>query len=741
MPHCAEVNTIMGAVANEAGGAGGGKTYPGAVVPFGMVQLSPDTITGGDNGAGYSYAHPTIEGFSFTHLSGIGWYGELGNIQTMPVAGPRRYYSATNEYAAAHIGSIGWESRYDHETEITRPGYYAVTLTDYDIRVEATAARHCGALRFTFAQAGEGHVMIDLYRRIGGHSDAQHIEVVDDQTLTGRILCTPAGGGWGHGKGNIRYELHFVSRFSRPMRSWAIWDGGAVYEGASAHSGSATGFAADFDVSAGQPIEFHTAISFVDAAGAQHNFECEDCAFDAMRAQAERSWEAALSAIEVGGGTPEAREVFYTSLYHVLLDPRDFSDCDGRYRIDMGAPRRIGDYVFRTVFSGWDVYRSAFPLLTLVRPDVVSDEINSLIEISLANAGAPFPRWELLGIESGCMVGDPGANVLCDAYMKGIASYDVQAAYSICRRWWLGEASGMGELSDYNRLGYFPGDISRTLEYTFTAWCLAQLADALGHADDAAEFRRRAQNYRNIYDSSAGWMNRRTADGAFMPFESKYDERGCVESNIYQQTWFVPHDIDGLCALMGRARFERELDEFFEKADLSAFWNDNYNHSNEPVHTVPHIYVHIGKPHKAQYWVRRIQQEAYRPGPYGYCGNEDVGQMSAWYVLTALGLNQCACASNLFEVNTPLFPSASIALDPKYHRCGRDSALRICTDRDPATHPYISGLALNGVELNRAWLTWEELTDGGTLTYHLSAEPTAFGCDNRPGAQFKNVRP
>ena len=241
--------------------------------------------------------------------------------------------------------------------------------------------------------------------------------------------------------------------------------------------------------------------------------------------------------------------------------------------------------------------------------------------------------------------------------------------------------------------------------------------------EDAAEFFRRAQNYRNIFNPENGWMNRRAADGAFAPFTSKYDQKGCVESNIYQQTWFVPHDIDGLVQLMGKERFVRELDEFFEKADLSAFWNDDYNHSNEPVHTVPHIFNRIGQPEKTQYWVRRIQKESYRPGPYGYCGNEDVGQMSAWFVLTAMGMHQSCLASNEFELNTPLFPRVSLTLDPACHACTVARTLTISTDCDPETHPYVASVELNGTPLGRMYVTWDELTAGGELMFRLIDRP------------------
>ncbi len=728
MSHYNEVNTIMGAVASERGmqGVGGGKTYPGAVLPFGMIQLSPDTITGGDNGAGYSYGHPTIEGFSWIHLSGIGWYGEFGNLQTMPISGERRYFSGTNRHTKIRIGEMGWQSHYDHAREITRAGYYAVELTDYDIYAEAVAARHSGALRFTFRRGGESHIALDLHRRIGGHSDKQMLRVIDRQNLEGSVLCTPAGGGWGHGEGNVRYELHFVMQLSKPMKSHAMWNEGEVFENAAEMSGTSLGFIADFDLTENEQVEVHAAISFVDMSGAKNNFAAEDASFDELRCRAEAEWTSALNIIDVEGGEKRDREIFYTSLYHTLLDPRDFSDCDGRYRADMRAPKKAEGFTFRTVFSGWDVFRSAFPLFSLVRPEVVRDEINSLMEISEMNDGAMFPRWEIAGIESGCMVGDPGANVLCDAYVKGISGYDAERAYRICRRWWLGDRKEQGILADYNRLGYFPGDISKTLEYSFTAWCLHRMAQKLGHAEDAAEFKRISMNYKKLFNPENGWMNRRGENGEFMPFDGKYDERGCVESNVYQQIWFVPHDIEGLRKLMGGERFVRELEELFEKADFAAFWNDDYNHSNEPVHTVPHIFNHIGQPHRTQYWVRRIQKEAYRTGPYGYCGNEDVGQMSAWFVLTAMGLHQSTIASNRFELNTPLFSRVRISLNPDFHVCGMSGMLEIITDRDPQTHPYIAGVEINGRVIDRSYLTWKEIADGGRVCFKLSAHPSGI---------------
>ena len=721
MTHYFEANPLMGAVANEVSGHGGGKTYPGAVLPFGMVQLSPDTITGGDNGSGYSYGHPTIEGFSYVHLSGVGWYGEFGNLQTMPISGPRRYFSGTNAHAKNLLGESGWASHFDHASEIARPGFYSIELTDYDILAEAVAARHTGVLRFTFRRPGESHIVIDLHRRIGGRSDEQFLRVVDPQTLEGRILCTPAGGGWGHGAGHAQYEIHFTTRLSRPMDSWRFWENDAVFENIPEKTGTSLGFCADFDLEANAPVEVHTAISFVDLPGAKNNFRLEDAPFDVLRQRAEAEWTSALSLIDAEGGSDADREVFYSSLYHTLLDPRDFSDCDGRCRPAMRDPFVADSYTHRTIFSGWDVYRSAFPLFTILRPDVVRDEIRSLMTLSSMNGGSLFPRWEIVGIESGCMVGDPGSNILADACLKSIPGFDAEQAYQLIRPHYL--AAPQGELADFTRLGYIPGDISKTMEYSFTAWCLARMAGKLNHPEDAAKFDRLSGNWRNLFNPLTGWPGCRDQSGAFLPFSSKYDQTGCVESNVYQQVWFVPHDIHGLRTLMGEDRFDRELEEFFEQADLSAFWNDAYNHSNEPVHTVPHIFSQTGRPHLTQYWVRRIQKEAYRPGPYGYCGNEDVGQMSAWFVLTAMGLHQSCPASDRFDLNTPLFRRVTLSLHPAFHSCAVSRTLTVSTDRDPQTHPYISGVELNGRPLDRLFVTWDELTSGGELRFRLRPDP------------------
>lgn len=724
------VNTIVGAVADipvvysGTVPAGGGKTYPGAVAPWGAVQFSPDTITGGDNGPGYSYHNTTIEGFSINHLSGIGWYGDLGNFQIMPTIGEVPFHSGTNIHARYQPGTPGRESAFDHDTEITEAGHYGVTLARYGIRVETTVTTRCGIMRMTFPKADKARVLIDLARRIGGYSEWQNVRVVDDYTIEASIYCPYTAGGWGHGDGHVSYTLHVYAQFNRPFDTYGIWDNGADLGAKAAYHGENSGFYAEYATTEGEEILLKAGISYISAENARKNLEAEAAHWDFDRyvADMQAAWDKQLAAVTAEGSEKD-KQKFYTCLYHTFLDPRIYTDCNGEFLAPDGSVQKTDQYLCRTVFSGWDVYRSEFPLLTLIQPEAVNDMICSLIQ-SAEHNHAPFPRWELFGIETGCMVGDPGAIIASDAYCKGIRNYDTEKAWEICRDTAYGKYPNRSGRDSMLKYGYIPGDISQTAENAFADWCIARFAEASGHPEDAERLYRQSMNYRNIFDPETGWMRRKDENGNWMEESGLYDERGCVESNIFQQSWFVPHDIPQLIELMGGAEvFCERLEKFLSGADLSALWNDDYNHSNEPCHTVVHLFNHAGKPWRTQYWVRRIQNEAYHEGPFGYCGNEDVGQMSAWFVLTALGFHSTTAASNRFDINTPYFKKQVVKLNPKYHNCLVSDTLTIETDLDPAKNWYIRGVSLNGKEISRSYLTYEELTAGGVLRYELSAKP------------------
>ncbi|MBE6653526.1 MAG: glycoside hydrolase family 92 protein [Ruminococcaceae bacterium] len=705
---------------------GGGKTHPGAICPFGMVAFGPDTLEGGDNGSGYSYHHTTIDGFSINHMSGVGWYGDLGNFQVMPTTGKLNLLSGTYRDALTTRADRGYESDFRHETEITEAGYYAVTLDTYGVRAETTSSVHAGMIRMTYPADVTRRVQINLARRIAGRSPWQELTVTEDRILEGRIHCPSTHGGFGRGAGRVSYDLYFRAEFSEPWADYGVWNKNAPVEGKqTSYSGEELWFYGEFPAGA-EPVCLKVAVSYVNPEGARDNFaaEAEGVSFDEMHAGATAAWEEALSVISVEdpAAHPDTLTVFYTTLYHALLDPRIYSDVNGNYLSADNTVRHTESFAKRTVFSVWDVFRSEFPLLILIKPDAVNDMINSLIDIA-EYENVSFPRWELLGHETGCMLGDPGIVVTVDAYNKGIRNFDVRKAYEICLKTVFDPASKRTCGEDYNRYGYVPDNISATLENVYADFCIGLFAEALGDEKNAAVFRERAQNYRNIFSPEVGWMRRRDEEGNWAEWKGIYDTEGCVESNIFQQSWFVPHDPQGLIGLMGKETCLTNLERLMAESDLSAMWNDAYNHPNEPCHHLVHLFTELGLPSRTQYWVRRIQKESYNTTEYGFCGNEDVGQMSAWFALTALGFHMMAPGTGIFYVNTPLFRRAEIRLSEQYHARTVADTLVIECDRDPAENLYICGIDVNGAPIHRAYLTWEELSHGGVITYHLSDTP------------------
>lgn len=719
------VDTSIGTVgeADDKLSHGGGKTYPGACVPAGAVQLSPDTVTGGDNGTGYNYCHNTIEGFSFNHLSGIGWYGDLGNLQMMPVTFVEDLRSGSNEEVPFLKGTRGWKSEFSHENEVTHAGYYSIMLDRYGILAEATASSHTGYLRFTYPENETANLILNFSRRIGGKADFEEVEVVSNTRLEGHIKCTPKGGGFGRGHGGIEYDLYFVCEFSAPAESVRFFSNEEYApDGLTQFSGEDVGAAVSFG-KLNAPLTVRCSISYVDADGAKNNLvqTGESFDFDTVCNNAKQAWQSAFECIEVEGENETDLTLFYTCLYHALLDPRTMADKDGRFRLN-GKVFENGGYSHRTVFSGWDVYRSEFPLLTIIDPEAVRDTVCSLLKIS-EEKNASLPRWELLGIDATCMVGDPGAIVLCDAALKGIEPYDTQKAYEIikasvtCKKELFGKPfkSARPDCVQYTDGCYVPKKLSDTLEYLLADYTTAQLAKKLGKDDDADFFMRRAARYKENYNKCLGFMAPRGKKGHFCFEFNRYGDNGCVESNVFQQSWFVPYDVEGLSELFGKKRTVKLLEKFFSKADFSKLWNLNYNHSNEPCHNITHYFSMLGLPERTQYWTRRVQKEAYRLGAYGFCGNEDVGQLSAWYVLSALGFAQVCPADERYWLNTPLFKKATVKLNEKYHNCAVSNTLTVECDKDPLEYPYIDAVYFNGEKVSRNFLKYGEITSGGTL--------------------------
>ncbi len=729
------IDPMIGTVGDEPEGHGGGKTYPGAVLPGGMVQLSPDTVTGGDNGTGYNYCHNTIEGFSFNHMSRIGWYGDLGNLQIMPVTGETDLRSGSNAEVPFEKGKTGWKSPFSHDKECAKAGYYSVFLERYNILAEATVTLRTGMLKFTYPENSDARLIFNFSRRIGGHADFEKIKILNDTQIEGEIICTPAGGGFGRGGGNISYKLYFVCEMSKPAKKMQFFSNeNFVDESVKAFGNEDVGLLVTFGEDLKESVVVKCGISYVDLEGARNNLKAENDGFDFEKTaeNAFAEWEKAMSFVNVTGTDETDLKIFHTCLYHVLLDPRTAMDVDGRFAIENDVFEK-DSYTHRTMFSGWDVYRSEFPLLTLIRPDLVNDEVNSLLKIA-EHKNSSLPRWELVGIDTGCMVGDPGAIVVADAYLKGIRNFDYEKAYEIskasalCKKELFGKEfhSIRPDCKQYLEKAYVPRKISETLEYLLADYTLANFAKALGKDDDAEYFFDRAKKYPENYNRRLGFMVSRRKNGWFVFDRDIYDGIGCVESNIFQQSWFVPYDVPGLSRLFGEKRTIKLLERFFEEADFSRLWNESYNHSNEPCHNITHYFDVLGLAHRTQYWTRRVQKEAYRLGAFGFCGNEDVGQLSAWYVLSALGFAQLCPGDDRFFVNTPLFKTAKITLDKNYHTCSFADTFEVVCDENPLDFPYIRSMKLNGKEIKRSYLTFAEITSGGVLNFELSKEP----CEN-----------
>ena len=666
------VDPMIGSITLSGyGGHGLGKTFPGAATPFGMVQLSPDTITGGDNGPGYSYHHETIEGFSMTHMSGIGWYGDLGDFQVMPADGP---------------------ARFSHSNEVAKAGYYSVTLDEPKVRVELTAdPGQCGSYEFTYPKSEKSVLKIDLARRIGELNRAkkfsrQMLTIEDEHSFSGSIHCDHRDGGWGHGDGLVDYTLYFYAKFL-PTCEHSLKD--AVVTGAPSN----TVLRLEFPTCEGELVFLNVWISYESVEKARGL--CQTWEKDCMREHPliGYQWFGVFDRVDVKGGTEKERRIFATALYHACLDPR---------KIDLPGQSR-------TVFSGWDVFRSEMPLLTLIYPDVVVDTVNAMTGVMESGKRDTLPVWDLFGCKSGCMVGNPLIPVIATAQEAGLDGINYAKALDLAVK----TTAKRGNAA----CGYTPGSLSETLEYCFDDWCVSEIARRLGKDDVAARFAARAQWYTNVWDSSVGWMRTRNADGSWLAWRGETAHgQGTVESNPLQQGWFVPHDVEGLVRLAGgREKFVAKLEEFFEKAPDDFLWGDYYNHPNEPSHHIVFLFAAAGRPDLTWKWTRRILAKAYDDDVRGLCGNDDVGQMSAWYVLAAMGLNPMCPGDGRWFLTPPLFEETTIKLDRRFYPGG---TFTIRT-RGAASGGRIATVRLNGRTIETPWITTKDIVSGGVMEIEL----------------------
>jgi predicted alpha-1,2-mannosidase len=721
------------------GTGGEGHTFPGAVVPFGMIQLSPDTqikprSEGFGWSAGYRYEDHTIVGFSHTHFSGTG-HSDLGDVLLTPIAGEVRFERGEPDQPGS-----GYTSRFRHATEIAQPGYYAVTLDDYDVRAELTASARVGVHRYHFPAGRSAHVLIDLRTSMYDYPG---------KVLWARLRLRPDGTvsgfretrGWAPGR-----QLYFALRFSTTPsgHEFRNTETEILYKGfpppaereprarAQLEGRQLVG-AFDFAATAGGTLIVKVAISPVSEESAIANLaEVPGFDFDAVRRAARERWTQALSAIEVVGPAPLERS-FYTALYHALQAPSLFMDSDGGFRGPDNAVHRAAGFTNYSTFSLWDTYRALHPLLTLVQSEQRTDDIvQSLLAAQRASPFGLLPVWAFHGLETWCMIGYHAVPVIADAWMKGIRGYDADAALAAMVA--TATYGPYGGLAAYMQLGYVPIDaegeaVSKTLEYAFDDWTIARMAQGMGRGEIAAAFYRRAANWRNVFDPASGFMRARRRDGAFRePFDPARSGYGTdyTEGNAWQYSWYVPQDVAGLVqahggteALLGKIDqvFDAKVDPqvFAHMEDITGLigW---YAHGNEPSHHIAYLYAAAGEPWRTQARLAAIMNSQYAPRPDGLAGNDDLGQMSAWFIFTALGFYPLAPASNEYIIGRPFLERATLNLPT-----GKRFTI-IAQGVDDA-HPYIAGVSLNGQPLGRAFLRHEEIMAGGELRFTMRATP------------------
>jgi predicted alpha-1,2-mannosidase len=671
-------------------------------------------------------------------MSGIGWYGDLGNLLVMPSVGTMKLVSGKDQNP-----DEGYRSRLDKSTETAAAGYYSVMLTDYRIRAELTCTGRAGIIRFTYPENKKSRIQLDLARRVGGTSDFQKIRVLNDSTISGYMKCTYNCGGWGNGGGKADYTVYFYGKFSKPLENFGVWsatipDGrprkagdvakpeyinfikhSTIINKIQEYSGKHIGFFTEFETAENEQVFFRAAISFVSEEGAGKNLETEmrDWNFDGIREQNRAQWDRELGKITVKGGSNAQRKIFYTALYRTMIDPRLLSDVDGKYPGGDGKIHETSSFNKRSIFSGWDVFRSQMPLQTIINPNMVNDVVNSLVTLAEESGKNYLERWEFLNAYSGCMVGNPAISVIADAYMKGIRGFNIEKAYKYAAI----TTDSLGNKS----IGFTPderwaGGISTTLEHAYTEWCMAQLARKLGKTNDCLDYTKRSMSYKNLWDRKTGWFRAKNAEGNFIPIakHGRLEENyGAVESNAFQQGWFVPHDIKGLTDLIGgRKAAIKELDYMFDNTPNDFRWNNFYNHSNEPVHHIPFLYNRLGQPWKTQKHTRFICDNAYREGINGIIGNEDVGQMSAWYVLAASGIHPICPGETRFEITSPVFDEVKFNLD-------NGKSFVITAENNSQENVYIRSARLNGKQYGKCHIDYSDIIAGGKLELKMEGKP------------------
>ena len=691
-----------------------GNTYPGAQVPFGSIQLSPDNgLPGWNRISGYYYPDSTIAGFSHTHLSGTG-AGDLYDIMFMPVTRP---------YKEAEP-PLGIHSSFSHNDEFASAGYYRVLLKDYNINVELTATERCGIQRYTFPKA-ESSIFLNLKKAMNWDFTLDsYIEVVDSCTIRGYRISQ----GW-----SPEQHVYFQTRFSRPFDDYQI-DKTDITTKEKGKIGTAYIARFDFNTEKDEEILVTTALSGVSMEGAALNLQTEAPKddFDYYYAQAVSNWNTQLGKIKIEGGSTDDQTVFYTALYHSMLAPTIYSDVDGSY---MGADRKIHKaegWTNYSTFSLWDTFRASHPLFTYTQPERANEMIKGFLEF-YKQSGA-LPLWNLYGWETNMMIGYHAVPVIVDAYLKGVGDFDPELALEAC----VASANrddyhGIGE---YKSMGYVPAysdpklwkswSMSKTLEYAYDDYCIARMAEKMGKADIAQEFYKRSENYRNVFNPASLFMQPRDEKGNFAKdFKAETYTEDICESNGWQYFWSVQHNIDDLIRLVGgEERFAQRLDSMFtytpasdeELPIFSTGMIGQYAHGNEPSHHVIYLYNKVKQPWKTQQYAAKVMHELYTNEPGGLCGNEDCGQMSAWFVFSAMGFYPVDPISGQYEIGTPMFPRVELKL-------ANGKTFTVSAPAVSRENIYIQSVKVNGEPYKKSYLTHDLIMSGATVEFEMGAAP------------------
>lgn len=725
-------------VDTRIGTGGHGHVFVGANVPFGLVQLGPTSIPQTwDWCSGYHESDSTVIGFSHTHLSGTG-IGDLFDVTVMPVIGDVTYSRGTEEDRASGLWSYADRSR-----EVSVPGYYSVPLTRYGITAELTATCRVGFHRYTFPASDEAAIIFDLEN--GGcwdNATDTNVEAVDaDWNALPAGASASAIRGWRYSTGWSKdQKLYFYAEFSKPFNSIGIIETKGIRDGGTAMD--MPGYARlDFSTCEGETILVKVALSPVSLEGAKANMlaELPGWDFDAAVKDADRAWNGELGKVRIETSDESRRKIFYTALYHTMIAPSVFNDADGSYRGSDAVNYPDGGFTNYTTFSLWDTYRAAMPLFTILHPEKENDIINTMLHIYRQQG--KLPVWHLMGCETDCMVGNPGIPPVADAILKGYDGFDSTLAYEALKASAMRPDRGQDFRMKY---GYIPCDlfnesVAYDMEYALADWTVAQVAAKFaeeetdpaakeGYEKDCAYFLERSRSYRNLFDPETGFMRGKTAKGEFRapfnPFSSEHRADDYCEGNAWQYTWLVPHDLDGLAECFGSMEtLLTKLDSLFTVSsaiaggetspDISGLIGQ-YAHGNEPSHHILYFYTIAGYPWKTAEKVREVLNTMYHAAPDGLSGNEDVGQMSAWYVLSSLGFYQVEPAGGRYWFGSPLFDKVEIKV--------AGGTFRIVADNNSDENIYIKSVRLNGRPYDKLYIDFRDIAAGGELVFEMSSE-------------------